>query len=52
MFRSSYSVGASHLLPLENVPQVLEAQTLQELADVHIQNGNLKKIETEIYYKH
>lgn len=33
-------IMASHLLSLENVPQMLEAQTLQELTDVHVQNGN------------
>ena len=28
----------SHLLPLKDVPQVLQAQTLQELTDIHVQH--------------
>lgn len=33
----------SHLLPLKDVPQVLQAQTLQELTDIHVQHRHCEK---------
>lgn len=35
------------LLSLKDVPQVLQAQALQELTDVHVQHCHYKKNESE-----